>query len=295
MELLDTQDPPKLSRHLLDVTQKAAINALLQRERPDVIFHAAAYKHVPLLEDQIWAALHNNVIGTLNIAESAADFGCERFVLISTDKAVNPFNVMGASKRVAELICQDINQRSSCCFMMVRFGNVLGSAGSVVPRFQQQIERGGPVTVTHPDIERFFMTIPEACQLIMQAATIGTGGETFVLDMGKPVKISYLAEQMIRLSGRKLGRDIEIQYTGLRPGEKLFEEMFYPSETFLDTPHPRIRIARQETIPTKEQMRSTLDDLCSALQDQNDRAALEVLKRMVPNWHHDTVFDRLAT
>lgn len=284
MELLDASDAPMLSRYLLDVTQAAGVNALFQRERPDVVFHAAAYKHVPMLEDQMRAALHNNAIGTQTMAEAAVVAGCERFVLISTDKAVNPSNVMGATKRVAELICQDMDRRSRCRFLTVRFGNVLGSAGSVVPRFQQQIERGGPVTVTHPDIERFFMTIPEACQLIMQAAAIGKGGETFVLDMGEPVKICYLAEQMIRLSGREPGRDIAIEYTGLRPGEKLFEELFYPSEGFTDTPHPRIHIARQGVAPSGEALRATLDDLQTALQAQSDEAAAKVLRRLVPGW-----------
>jgi FlaA1/EpsC-like NDP-sugar epimerase len=169
----------RLSRYLLDITAADKVDALFARLRPDIVFHAAAYKHVPLLEDQLAAALHNNVLGTQVMAEAAARWGCERFVLISTDKAVNPTNVMGATKRCAELICQDLGRRSACRFLIVRFGNVLGSAGSVVPRFQRQIERGGPVTVTHPEVERFFMTIPEACQLIMQAAAIGAGWRDF--------------------------------------------------------------------------------------------------------------------
>ncbi|MBK5965857.1 polysaccharide biosynthesis protein [Thiocystis minor] len=284
-ELLDRPDATILTRHLLDVTNAVAVNDLFERLRPDVVFHAAAYKHVPLLEDQIQAALHNNVIGTQAIATAADTWGCERFVLISTDKAVNPSNVMGASKRFAELLCQDIQARSACRFMTVRFGNVLGSTGSVVPRFQQQIERGGPVTVTHPDIERFFMTIPEACQLIMQAAVIGEGGETFVLDMGEPVKIRYLAEQMIRLSGRKPGDDILIEYTGLRPGEKLFEELFYPTEGLTYTPHPRIHIARQTETLDADRLGSALKDLRQTLADRNDEAAAAVLGRVVPDWH----------
>ena len=284
-ELLDRPDATILTRHLLDVTNAVAVNDLFERLRPDVVFHAAAYKHVPLLEDQIQAALHNNVIGTQAIATAADTWGCERFVLISTDKAVNPSNVMGASKRFAELLCQDIQARSACRFMTVRFGNVLGSTGSVVPRFQQQIERGGPVTVTHPDIERFFMTIPEACQLIMQAAVIGEGGETFVLDMGEPVKIRYLAEQMIRLSGRKPGDDILIEYTGLRPGEKLFEELFYPTEGLTYTPHPRIHIARQTETLDADRLGSALKDLRQTLADRNDEEAAAVLGRVVPDWH----------
>lgn len=254
-ELLDAGDAPPLARGLVDVSQAGPIDALFQRWHPEVVFHAAAYKHVPLLEDQALAALRNNVLGTQVIARAAVDHGCKQFVLISTDKAVRPANVMGATKRFAERVCQVMDTRSACRFVTVRFGNVLGSAGSVVPRFQQQIERGGPVTVTHPQIERFFMTIREACQLIMQAGAIGHGGEIFVLDMGEPVRIQYLAEQMIRLSGREPGRDIEIVYTGLRPGEKLFEELFYSTEGLGETPHPRIYVARQrgtEDIERKE-------------------------------------------
>lgn len=287
-ELLESAAPVALSRHLVDVTNAHALDHLFERTRPDVVFHAAAYKHVPLLEDQALAALHNNVIGTQIIASAAASFGCERFVLISTDKAVNPTNIMGASKRFAELVCQDIERRSHCRFMTVRFGNVLGSAGSVVPRFQHQIERGGPVTVTHPEIERFFMTIPEACQLIMQAAAIGEGGETFVLDMGQPVKIRYLAEQMIRLSGREPGRDIQIEYTGLRPGEKLFEELFYPGEGLADTPYPRIHVARGTVLTASDWVESALRDLRQAVSDQDAQGATAILERMVPGFTHRT-------
>jgi FlaA1/EpsC-like NDP-sugar epimerase len=281
-ELLDGPQPPPLSRHLLDVTNAATLDRLFERQRPDVVFHAAAYKHVPLLQDQVQAALANNVMGTRTIAAAAAAWGCERFVLISTDKAVNPTNVMGATKRFAELICQDMQRRSACRFMTVRFGNVLGSAGSVVPRFQQQIERGGPLTVTHPEIERFFMTIPEACQLIMQAAVIGQGGETFVLDMGEPVKIRYLAEQMIRLSGREPGRDIRIEYTGLRPGEKLYEELFYPTEGFADTPHPRIHIARCAEALEAGVLIAALGELECVLNAQDEHGAMALLTRLVP-------------
>jgi len=281
-ELLDGPEPPPLSRHLIDVTNATALDRLFAQRRPDVVFHAAAYKHVPLLQDQVLAALDNNVLGTRTIAAAADAWGCERFVLISTDKAVNPTNVMGASKRFAELICQDMQRRSACRFMTVRFGNVLGSAGSVVPRFQQQIERGGPLTVTHPEIERFFMTIPEACQLIMQAAVIGQGGETFVLDMGEPVKIRYLAEQMIRLSGREPGRDIRIEYTGLRPGEKLYEELFYPTEGFADTPHPRIHIARCAEILEAGVLAAALSELKGVLSAQDEHGAMALLTRLVP-------------
>ncbi|QIK36821.1 polysaccharide biosynthesis protein [Caldichromatium japonicum] len=282
-ELSETFPQLAFRCRLLDVTDVVALAALFREERPAIVFHAAAYKHVPLLEDQVRAAVKNNVIGTLRIAEAAAGSACERFVLISTDKAVNPTNVMGATKRLAEQICQMFNGRSGCRFSTVRFGNVLGSAGSVVPLFQRQIERGGPVTVTHPEIERFFMTIPEACQLIMQAAVIGEGGEVFVLDMGEPIKIRYLAEQMIRLSGREAGRDIQIIYIGLRPGEKLHEELFHDSEELIPTPHPKIRIARQAP-PKPEGLLAALEHLIQAVEGSDERWLNRLLGELVPEW-----------
>jgi len=197
-----------------------------------------------MLEERAREAVRNNVMGTKLMASMADRFGCETFVMISTDKAVNPANVMGASKRIAEIYCQALSKRSATRYITVRFGNVLGSAGSVVPLFQKQIKAGGPVTVTHPEITRYFMTIPEASQLIMQAAVMGQGGEIFVLDMGEPVKISYLAEQMIRLSGKVPEEEIQIIYTGLRPGEKLYEELFYEQEDHIPTSHDKILLAR---------------------------------------------------
>lgn len=227
-----------------DVCDAVAVEHALDRYKPDVIFHAAAYKHVPMLEHQVREAVRNNVLGTRLMAKTAADIGCKSFVMISTDKAVNPANVMGASKRASEIYCQALNSRVNTHYITVRFGNVLGSAGSVVPLFKEQIMAGGPVTVTHAEITRYFMTIPEASRLILQAATMGKGGEIFVLDMGEPLKISYLAEQMIRLSGKVPGEDIEIRYTGLRPGEKLYEELFYQQEDLLKTEHKKILLAR---------------------------------------------------
>ncbi|MGB0134645.1 polysaccharide biosynthesis protein [Dokdonella sp.] len=212
--------------------------------RPQVVFHAAAYKHVPLLQDQLREAFRNNVMGTLAVAQAADRHGVECFVLISTDKAVNPSSIMGACKRAAEIYCQNFAAQSQTRFITVRFGNVLDSAGSVVPLFREQIRKGGPVTVTHPEITRYFMTIPEACQLILQAGVLGKGGEIFALDMGEPVKISYLAEQMVLLAGKQPGRDIEIVYTGLRPGEKLFEELFHPLENYQATTHAKIYLAQ---------------------------------------------------
>ncbi len=226
-----------------DITDDVAIRELMITYRPQVIFHAAAHKQVPLLEGQIREAVRNNVLGTAGLARHAVEHGVEEFVLVSTDKAVHPTNVMGATKRGAEVICQSFNRLRKTRFVTVRFGNVLDSAGSVVPLFREQIAKGGPVTVTHPQITRYFMTIPEACQLIMQAAALGEGGEIFVLDMGKPVSIRYLAEQMILLSGKRPGIDIAIEYIGLRPGEKLHEELFYPDENLYPTPYEKLRQA----------------------------------------------------
>lgn len=237
-----------------DVKDTVRLNQIFEDWQPQVVFHAAAYKHVPLMEvNNAWQAVRNNVFGTLAVARSAQRAGAERFVLISTDKAVNPTNVMGATKRMAEMVCEVLHQQGDgqgTSFQMVRFGNVLGSTGSVIPKFREQIARGGPVTVTHPDITRYFMSIPEAAQLVLQAATMGDGGEVFVLDMGEPVKIFDLARNMIRLSGFS-DEEIHITFTGLRPGEKLYEELLADSEETLETPHPKLRIARSRAVPTE--------------------------------------------
>lgn len=282
-ELAHRADAPDYGLYLVDVTDRVAMEDLFEHERPQTVFHAAAYKHVPMLEAQIRAALRNNLLGTEIVADCADRYGCERFVLISTDKAVNPANVMGATKRAAEVVCQALSQRSSTRFITVRFGNVLGSAGSVVPLFRAQIEQGGPVTVTHPEIERFFMTIPEACQLIMQAALIGTGGEIFVLDMGAPVKIRYLAEQMIRLAGREPEQDIRIQYVGLRPGEKLYEELFYEREDLLLTEHAKIRAARRLAVDAIS-VEDTFARLRAAIDDSDASDLTNLLCELVPEW-----------
>jgi FlaA1/EpsC-like NDP-sugar epimerase len=232
-----------------DVKEAGQLEPVFAHYRPDVVFHAAAYKHVPMMErENAWTAVRNNVLGTLCIARAAADAGVGEFVLVSTDKAVNPTNVMGASKRLAEMVCQALQPNSTTRFVIVRFGNVLDSSGSVVPKFREQIAKGGPVTVTHPDIIRYFMLIPEAAQLVLQAGLMGKGGETFVLDMGEPVKIVDLARDMIRLSGFSED-EIRIEITGLRPGEKLYEELLADSETTQPTPHPKLRIAKAAEIP----------------------------------------------
>lgn len=268
---------------LADVGDALAVDYWMRQTRPQVVFHAAAYKHVPMLQSLVRAAVQNNVLGTRTVALAASEHGCETFVLISTDKAVRPTNIMGASKRVAELLVQLMKGRSATRFVVVRFGNVLGSAGSVVPLFQEQIARGGPVTVTHPAITRFFMTIPEACQLIMQAAVMGRGGEIYVLEMGAPVRIAYLAEQMIRLSGRSPGVDVKIVYTGLRPGEKLHEELFYDAERLAPTTHPMIHQALPQALDEALVARGLeeADQACA----QFDAAALRrVLRRLVPDF-----------
>ncbi len=274
---------PDLALHacLGDVCDKAAVEYVLSKHRPQMIFHAAAYKHVPMLQSQAREGVRNNVLGTKTLALAADKYGCANFVMISTDKAVNPTNVMGASKRVAEIFCQMLDRRSSTRFITVRFGNVLGSAGSVVPLFQKQIAAGGPVTVTHAEITRYFMTIPEACQLIMQAGVMGQGGEIFVLDMGEPVKIGYLAEQMIRLSGKIPGEDVQIVYTGLRPGEKLYEELFYEQEGLTETGHDKIMLAQSREVDWRD-LNETIDAMEQASKDYDEAQFMPLLKRLVP-------------
>jgi len=226
-----------------DVCDLRCVQNTFDRLSPDIVFHAAAYKHVPMLEEQVREVARNNIFGTANVAQVAHEHACGGFVLISTDKAVKPASLMGASKRVAEIYCQALGRQSGTRFVTVRFGNVLGSAGSVVPLFEEQIRKGGPLTVTHEEMTRYFMTITEATQLIMESSAVGAGGEIFILDMGRPIKVSFLAEEMIKLSGMTPGEDINITYTGLRPGEKLHEELFYPDEIRRKTGHDKINLA----------------------------------------------------
>jgi len=265
-----------------DVRDGERVAEILAREQPAVVFHAAAYKHVPLMEHvNAWQAVRTNALGTLTVARAAQKAGVEKFVLISTDKAVNPTNVMGASKRLAERLCRAVQAEGGTKFVTVRFGNVLGSNGSVIPKFREQIAKGGPVTVTHPEITRYFMTIPEAAQLVLQAGCMGQGGEIFVLDMGEPVRIVDLARDMIRLSGFS-DEEIPIEFTGLRPGEKLYEELLADDEATLPTPHPKLRIARLSDALMADEYADLLDWLSSGVRPGEE--VKQGLRRFVPEY-----------
>lgn len=265
-----------------NIRNRERMHAVFATYTPAWVFHAAAYKHVPLMEENPSEAIQTNVFGTKNLVDLAVAFKVEKFVMISTDKAVNPTNVMGATKRVAEMIAQAANTQQITQFITTRFGNVLGSNGSVIPLFRRQIEEGGPVTVTDERITRFFMTIPEACQLVLEAGVIGNGGEIFVFDMGKSVKIVDLAKNMIRLSGLELGKDIEIQYTGLRPGEKLYEELLNKAEDTIPTHHPKILKALERT--NNEQTLITIQELQSELIKADAMTLVGLLKKIVPEF-----------
>lgn len=269
-----------------DITDRRRVEAIFAAHAPNVVIHAAAHKHVPLMETNPGEAVKNNVLGTMAVADAADAHGAEHFVMISTDKAVNPTSIMGSTKRVAEMYIQDLNQTSRTHFVTVRFGNVLGSNGSVVPIFKNQIAAGGPVTVTHPEMRRYFMTIPEASQLVLQAATMGQGGEIFVLDMGEPVKIVDLARELITLSGFRPGEDIEIQFTGMRPGEKLFEELSIEGEDMLPTRHPKIGIWKN--IPKDRQtLRAEIDRLVAVAQTGDYKAIVAAVKVLIPEYLGD--------
>ena len=270
---------------IASVRDSKKMDALFSRLRPQVVFHAAAHKHVPLMEDSPEEAVKNNVFGTYNVAVSADKYGAERFVLISTDKAVNPTNVMGATKRVCEMVVQAMAQRSKTRFAAVRFGNVLGSNGSVIPLFKDQIAAGGPVTVTHPDIVRYFMTISEAVSLVLEAGAMASGGEIFVLDMGKPMRILDLAENLIKLSGFIPYKDIQIVFTGLRPGEKLYEEMLMDEEGLRKTDNRKIYIGA----PLRLNNQTFFDHLMALKQiaySNNSENLVQALTDMVPTFHH---------
>ena len=266
---------------------------IISQEKPDLIYHAAAYKHVPMMEENPSASVKNNVQGTKILADLAVKYGVKKFVMVSTDKAVNPTNVMGCSKRIAEIYVQSLNfEQDTTKFITTRFGNVLGTNGSVIPIFKKQIENGGPVTVTDREITRFFMTIPEACQLVINAGAMGNGGEIFIFDMGQPVRIYDLAVKMIRLSGLTLGKDIQITFTGLRPGEKLYEELLANKENTTETPNPKIMIAKVRTYDYKE-VSKEIDELI-ALKDNTDFAIVKKMKDIVPEYiSKNSVFEAL--
>jgi FlaA1/EpsC-like NDP-sugar epimerase len=278
-----------------DVSDYQRMSFIFKTHKPGIVFHAAAYKHVPLMEKNPYEAVKINIIGTQVLAELAAENGVDKFVMVSTDKAVNPTNVMGATKRFAEMYTQSMNQLEGMRtkFIATRFGNVLGSNGSVIPLFKKQIERGGPVTVTHPEITRYFMTIPEACELVLEAATMGEGGEVFVFDMGESVKIINLAKKMITLSGLRVDRDIEIKYTGLRPGEKLYEELLNNDENTLSTHHPKILIAKVNT-PTYAFMEIQVAEMLQILADGDNNELVAKIKQVIPEYKsNNSVFEKL--
>ncbi len=266
-----------------DIRQKERMRRVFEHFRPQVVYHAAAYKHVPLMELNPSEAVFTNVLGTKNCADLSLEYGAERFVMISTDKAVNPTSVMGSSKRVAEIYVQASGSRGGTRFITTRFGNVLGSNGSVIPLFKRQIDAGGPITVTHPEVTRYFMTIPEACQLVLEAGAMGEGSEIFVFDMGQSVRIADLARQMISLSGLELGRDIEIVYTGLRPGEKLYEELLNDAENTLPTHHPQIHRAKVRSNDFEE-ISKQIDALLDLFERQDNDALVQKMKDIVPEF-----------
>jgi len=296
LEMQEKFSNAAIKPYMGDICDRVRMEHLFEIYNPEIVFHAAAYKHVPLMEENPSVAILNNVMGTKVLAELSVQYGVEKFVMVSTDKAVNPTNVMGASKRICEIFAQslfrhlypsekaktDKGQRPTM-FITTRFGNVLGSNGSVIPRFKQQIEKGGPITVTHPDITRYFMTIPEACQLVIEAGVMGVGGEIFVFDMGKPVKVADLAEKMIRLSGKQPGIDINIVFTGLRPGEKLYEELLSNKENTLPTYHEKILIARvrEYDFPT---VGNKIDKLLASAQKHYTYETVALMKDLVPEF-----------
>jgi len=278
-----------------DVSDMNRMSYIFRTHKPYIVFHAAAYKHVPLMEKNPYEAVKINILGTRILADLAAENGVDKFVMVSTDKAVNPTNVMGATKRFAEMYTQSMNQLEGMHtkFIATRFGNVLGSNGSVIPLFKKQIERGGPVTVTHPDITRYFMTIPEACELVLEAATMGEGGEVFVFDMGESVKIINLAKKMITLSGMRVDRDIEIKFTGLRPGEKLYEELLSTDENTLPTHHPKILIAKVN-VPSYAYMDIQMNQMQEVLVLGNNDELVSKIKEVIPEYKsNNSIFEKL--
>ncbi|MBC5628045.1 polysaccharide biosynthesis protein [Clostridium sp. NSJ-6] len=291
-----SRNHPELDKEVIiaSVRDRNKIDQVFNEYRPDVVFHAAAHKHVPLMEYNPTEAIKNNVRGTLNVAECADKYNCDKFVLISTDKAVNPTNVMGATKRFCEMIVQALNERSKTDFVAVRFGNVLGSNGSVIPLFKKQISEGGPVTLTHPDIIRYFMLIPEAAQLVLQAGAYAKGGEIFILDMGKPVKIYDLAVNLIKLSGFEPGKDIEIKVTGLRPGEKLYEELLMDEEGLTETKHKKIFIGKPSSFDL-DTIKAEIDEIMKVAEGGNKVMLRQKLHEIVPTYNPQQDLEVAAT
>ncbi|NLN15607.1 MAG: polysaccharide biosynthesis protein, partial [Tissierellia bacterium] len=286
-ELLRKYEKLNLKVLIGSIRDRNRVDEIFKAEKPDVVFHAAAHKHVPLMEASPKEAIKNNVFGTLNLVQAADKYKVKRFVMISTDKAVNPTNIMGASKRICEMIIQSIDINSETEFVAVRFGNVLGSNGSVIPLFKKQIENGGPVTVTHKDVIRYFMTIPEAAQLVIQAGAMAKGGEVFVLDMGKPVRIMDLAKDLIRLSGFEPGVDIPIEIIGLRPGEKLYEELLLDEEGIETTSHNKIFIGKPIYTDYKLLLKS-LEELKRIVREEGEEELVQFVKHMVPTYKDNT-------
>ncbi|MDD4216185.1 MAG: nucleoside-diphosphate sugar epimerase/dehydratase [Bacteroidales bacterium] len=266
-----------------DIKNVFLVEKIFSEFKPDYVYHAAAYKHVPMMENNPSEAITTNVLGTKTIADASKKHGVKKFVMVSTDKSVNPTNVMGASKRIAEIYIQSLAGDKNTTFITTRFGNVLGSSGSVIPRFKKQIQAGGPITVTHPEVTRFFMTIPEACQLVLEAGNMGEGGEIFIFDMGEPVKIAHLAQKMISLSGLKPGKDIQIKYTGLRPGEKLYEELLANKENTIPTYHPQIMIAKVREYKPNE-VKLEIDHLIETAKIAENFEIVKMMKQLVPEF-----------
>ncbi len=288
-ENIDNFNKKNIEILLADITNWERMKGIFERFQPEIIYHAAAYKHVPLMENNPSEAIKTNIKGTMILADLSVEYKVEKFVMVSTDKAVNPTNVMGASKRIAEIYVQSLsnfmkeNKTSETKFITTRFGNVLGSSGSVIPRFKKQIDAGGPITVTHPEVTRYFMTISEACQLVLEAGHMGNGGEIFIFDMGKSVKIIDLAKKMIRLSGLALGRDIQIIYTGLRPGEKIYEELLNDKENTIPTHHSKIMIGKVRDYKF-ENVKNDIQNLLDLYNTQNQTAIVAKMKEIVPEF-----------
>lgn len=293
LELKETYGFKNYTIVLADILNKKRIKKVFDTFKPQFVYHAAAYKHVPMMENNPIEAFQNNVLGSRVLADLSHKYGVEKFVMVSTDKAVNPTGIMGATKRMAEIYIQSLNERSNTNFITTRFGNVLNSNGSVIPRFLKQIKDGGPVTVTHPEITRFFMTIPEACQLVLEASVMGNGGEIFLFDMGKAVKILELAKNLIRSTGYLVGKDIDIVFTGLRPGEKLYEELLLDAEENKPTHHPKIKIA-EVCKYDYDGVKNHIDKFNFPVESQSITEVVKLMKEMIPTYHSkNSVFEKL--